>query len=414
MENNYIPDISFELGGGDLTIDDIKNQTQSASNNSSNFSDNNYDEEVEDNNIDNSSSNNNSRAFDFSSVEDFKIESESDFRSQVEEQLKNHGEEEDNNGVSDKNIDVYSAALQILREQNILNIPDDINELDEDTLNYIIEQDQEYRNQQAIDFVRNEAAARDPRLSELIDHVISGGNYEDAIVMKDIIDEQYNFAGVDVSQEQNQRMLIEMYIREGLNPESAVDQRRLARLEDEIESYINNNEGEDLANEAKEYFIEKLEYMKEAEKQKVMEREEQLRQMKQQKIEQERKWVNDFKKSLNEKPWSNEKKKEIVQQFDIVQLNNGEEVEMWKYKWTKIWENPNLTQVFMDFLSDLDPYSLEFKNRNVPVQKQVTNKILDIVNNKKTVSNKFKSDVRVVDRKKDSEPRKTINPADDW
>jgi hypothetical protein len=207
-----------------------------------------------------------------------------------------------------------------------------------------------------------------------------------------------------------------MYIREGLNPDSAVDQRRLARLDDEIDMYINNLEGEDLAGEAKNYFIEKIEYIKEFEKQKIQERKIQTELYQRQKLQQEQFWINDFKKTLNEKPWSNDKKKEIVSQFDIVQLDNGTEMEMWKYKWSKIWERPDLTQVFMDFLSDLDPHQLEFKNRNIPVQKQVTSKILDIVNNKKTISNKFKSEGRNYSQsdRQGEQTRKSINPSSDW
>jgi hypothetical protein len=90
-------------------------------------------------------------------------------------------------------------------------------------------------------------------------------------------------------------------------------------------------------------------------------------------------------------------------------------MELWKYKWNKIWEHPDLTQVFMDFISDLDPYSLQFNNRNTPVQKQVTNKILEIVNNKKTVSNKFKSEGRSFNRQQEqNETKRAINPASDW
>jgi hypothetical protein len=413
-DNMIVPDISFELGTGDLSINDIMSQNREFSseddsneydnrNNYSGYS-NEYEQEEKTYSLDN--------------VEEFKTENPEDIRSQIETEVNNASfnkeEYSDESNKKDYNVDIYSAALQILKEQNILNIPDDISELDENTLNQLIEYDQELRNQQAFDYVKSQTS--DPRLSELIDHVLNGGEYEDAIAMKEIIDEQYDFYNLDVQVEDTQRMLIDMYIREGLNPDSAVDQRRLARLDDEIDMYINNLEGEDLAGEAKNYFIEKIEYIKEFEKQKIQERKIQTELYQRQKLQQEQFWINDFKKTLNEKPWSNDKKKEIVSQFDIVQLDNGTEMEMWKYKWSKIWERPDLTQVFMDFLSDLDPHQLEFKNRNIPVQKQVTSKILDIVNNKKTISNKFKSEGRNYSQsdRQGEQTRKSINPSSDW
>jgi len=413
-DNMIVPDISFELGTGDLSINDIMSQNREFSseddsneydnrNNYSGYS-NEYEQEEKTYSLDN--------------VEEFKTENPEDIRTQIETEVNNASfnkeEYSDESNKKDYNVDIYSAALQILKEQNILNIPDDISELDENTLTQLIEYDQELRNQQAFDYVKSQAS--DPRLSELIDHVLNGGEYEDAIAMKEIIDEQYDFYNLDVQVEDTQRMLIDMYIREGLNPDSAVDQRRLARLDDEIDMYINNLEGEDLAGEAKNYFIEKIEYIKEFEKQKIQERKIQTELYQRQKLQQEQFWINDFKKTLNEKPWSNDKKKEIVSQFDIVQLDNGTEMEMWKYKWSKIWERPDLTQVFMDFLSDLDPHQLEFKNRNIPVQKQVTSKILDIVNNKKTISNKFKSEGRNYSQsdRQGEQTRKSINPSSDW
>ena len=409
-----MPDVSFELGTGDLSIDDIRSQNSSLSEESN---DNNFYSEEGYENYDNQYETE-------YSVDPEQIEEVDDrelLEHQIQEEVRSATYDpqdeqsyiEDENGEREYAPDIYNAALQILREQNILNIPDDLTELDENTLNEIIEYDQELRNQQALEFIKSQAS--DPRLAELIDYTLNGGTYEDALNVKEILDEQYEYYNMDTESEYGQRMLIEMYIREGLNPDNPVDQRRLQRLDSEIDSYIMNNEGEELASEAKNYFLEKLEYMKEMEFQKAQEREMEMQNYQRQKLQQEQFWIDNFKNTLEEKPWSPQKKKEIVSQFDIVQLDNGAEMEMWKYKWNKIWEHPDLTQVFMDFISDMDPYTLEFKSRNTPVQKQVTNKILEIVNNKKTVSNKFKSEGRSFNRQQEqNETKRAINPASDW
>jgi hypothetical protein len=414
-DNVIMPDVSFELGTGDLSIDDIMSQntniTGESNDNDSFYSEQGYDDY---NNYDE-----NEYPVDSNQIEEVDDREALEYQIQEEVNSASYNPEyeesyvENESGEREYNPDIYNAALQILREQNILNIPDELTELDENTLNELLEYDQELRNQQALEYIKSQAS--DPRLAELIDYTLAGGTYEDALTMKEIVDEQYDYLEMDTQSEYGQRMLIEMYLREGLNPDNPVDQRRLQRLDTEIDSYIMNDEGEELASEAKDYFLEKLEYMKEVEFQKAQEREMEMQNYQRQKLQQEQFWIDNFKNSLEEKPWSPQKKKEIVSQFDIVQLDNGAEMELWKYKWNKIWEHPDLTQVFMDFISDLDPYSLQFNNRNTPVQKQVTNKILEIVNNKKTVSNKFKSEGRSFNRQTESlDQKRAINPASDW
>jgi hypothetical protein len=263
-DNVIMPDVSFELGTGDLSIDDIMSQNNTISS-ESNENDNYYSPEGYDNY--NQEYNENEYSVDPDQVEE--VDEREALEYQIQEELRNANYDtedqqqyvEDESGQREYNPDIYNAALQILREQNILNIPDELTELDENTLNELIEYDQELRNQQALEFIKSQAS--DPRLAELIDYTISGGTYEDALTMKEIIDEQYDYATMDTESEYGQRMLIEMYIREGLNPDNPVDQRRLQRLDSEIDSYIYNNEGEELAGEAKNYFLEKLEYMKE-------------------------------------------------------------------------------------------------------------------------------------------------------
>ena len=86
---------------------------------------------------------------------------------------------------------------------------------------------------------------------------------------------------------------------------------------------------------------------------------------------------------MNEKSWSQNKKNNVVKQFDIVELDDGREMEMWRYKFNELWKDPNLTQVFIDFISDLDPHTLQFNSRGVPVNKQVTSTIQNLINSKK-------------------------------
>jgi hypothetical protein len=425
-DKTMVPDITFNSSGNDLSIDDIVKSTTSRgseSNTSSNkpqsideLFDNTPSTQDTSTQVDEYVQPDNNKQYSLDEIQD--VETNDDIRKQIEDEVNNgvEVEKETSENVTDDNYDVqiYSAALDLIREQGILNIPENIEEVDQHTLDQLIQYDQQVRNQHALEYVRNRT--QDPRLQELFDHVMHGGTYEEAIAIKEVIDDQYNYAALNPSDEEHQRFLMDHYLREGLDPNNPIDARRLAKVPQEIESYISNMEGESMALEAQQYFIDKLEYVKQAERQQVLERERQRQEQALFNKQQEQNWINTFKQGLNQRPWSQDKKQKVIEQFNIVQLDNGEEVELWKYKWNKIWEDPALTHVFMDFLSDLDPYNLEFQSKDKTVDKQATSKIMELINRKNNSENRFKSGSRHYSRKPhnlDSKP-KIIDPTADF
>lgn len=423
-DNVMVPDISFASSGNDLTLDDIvqageSNKLTSTSGESSNSSPKSIDDffssKPADTRQDEYIQPTEKKQYSLDEIQNVEVNNNTE--QQIEAEVRNAAQQPSSdageNQSDEYDADVYSAALDLIKDYGILNLPDNLQKIDESTLDQLLDYDQQLRNQNALQYVRSKA--QDPRLVELFDHVMNGGTYEEAIVIKEVIDDQYNYASLNPQNEEHQRFLLDHYLKEGLNPENPIDRRRLVKVPQEIDDTIANMEGEQLAAEAKQYFINKLEYIKDAQRQQAIERE----QLRQQKIfeaqREEESWISDFKYSLNQRPWSHGKKSKVIEQFNIVQLDNGTETELWKYKWNKIWENPQLTHVLMDFLSDLDPYRLEFASKDKTVDKQATNKIMELINNKANSENRFKSSSRYTRQPRDFDSKpKMINPATDF
>jgi hypothetical protein len=276
--------------------------------------------------------------------------------------------------------EAYSLMFDFIKEQGILNIPDDIEVLDEEKLQWVIDQNNQSRNQAALDYVRSQAG--DEKVLEIFDIAYGGGTWDDIKNMRELIEVEDNYEALDVTSEQDQRFLIENYLKEGLDPNNPANKRRLAGLNEEVEKYMERLEGENMATEAKTYFVDKIN----KEKDKLhAEKEERVRLEKEQQVraaQAEAKWIDDFKTSLDQRKWAGEKKKAVIQQFDIVKLDNGTETELWRYKVDQMWKKPELVHHLMDFLSQLDPYTMSFKGETLTPEKNATKRLLEMAQKK--------------------------------
>lgn len=381
MKNSNIPDEEMNF---DLNIEDILQTTSSAS------SEDTPSEEVEDS----------SNFLD-------------DIKSTVDENMveKDDDNEDDNNlPASSENEsveysnDVYSAALDFLKENNLLSIPEDVGDINEEVWSQIIENNKIAQRDSLLNELRMNAG--DDKIVELFDYVWNGGSWFGYEEMKNTIQSEINIESLDLNNDEDQRYLIESYLSDGLDPNNPAHVRRLQNLPNEVNNYFDRLEAEDLAKEAKDYFVSKIENQKLLIQQQQEEHRQNELAQQQALQEQQQEWVNNFKTSLDNRNWSKSKKDAVVQQFDLVQLNDGREMEMWKYKFDAIWEKPELTQVFMDFLSDLDPYTLEFKRNGVPTNKQVTSTIQNLINTK----NQTKSKSQYQSSREDNTLTDTIDP----
>lgn len=302
------------------------------------------------------------------------------------------------------NNDTYSTALALLKESGMFEIPDEVEAMDDEIWSEIVNYNKDKYKNQIIEEIKLNAA--DPKIAELFDYVQKGGTWFGAEQMISTINDEVSIEQLDPSNDDDQRYLIETYLSEGLDPNNPVHARRLQTIPSEVDDYIERLESEDLANEAKQFYLGRVNEQKAIlaqQQQEYARHQEMLAQEAQQK---QQEWIHSFRSTLNESKWSEDKKKQVIDQFSHVELDNGETMEMWRYKFDAIWQDPKNTQIFLDFLSDFDPYKLQFNRNGVPSNKVVSSTIQDIINSKIQQKSKSQhSDQRVVNNSV-----KTIDP----
>jgi hypothetical protein len=277
--------------------------------------------------------------------------------------------------------EVYAAAIQLAKENGLLHIPEEMQgEVTDEVWQEILQQNELDRQQRTINNIRNSAG--DPKIVELLDYVMGGGDWYGFNDMKEAIQEEIDISSLNEETEEDQRYLIELYLSDGLDANNPAHVRRLQNIDNEVNIAFERLENEALSKEAKQYLLAKNEASKQSivEQQKAYKVQQQEEAQRKQAAQQN--WNNQFKTTLNDRSWSQNKKDEIVSQFDIVQLNDGTEMEMWQYKFDAIWRDPAATQVFMDFMTDFDPNSLQFKKRGQPATKQANSIIKNLLNKK--------------------------------
>lgn len=414
FNDNLIPDVSYSLPGNDDTkkedsfsLDDIAQSVSQAGG-----QDIKVDGEKYSPDDDNVSTNDGNTSYNINDT-DFEVLDDNVDGGDTN-QLPNTQQPKEDDKPVEKGYgeDVYSALFDLIKERQIFYMPEDVEGLTPEGLEEMISKDQQVRNQQALAYVRNQSD--DPRLQELFDHVQRGGSWEDVQTFKEIQQDEDAISSYDVAKENDQRELIELYLRDGLDPNNPSHQRRLNNIYNDVDTYIERKEGQEMAAEAKGYFQDKVSQYKESEAIRVQQEQEKQQAAQYEEFERKKNWTNEFHEVLNEREWSQDKKKNVVDQFQVVELDNGQQMELWKYKWNKIWEYPELTHMFMDFVSDLDPYSLEFGARAVPTNKKASNMIQNMINAKQDVSKRNRTSVSRLNQNKSTNSNKKINPLSDW
>jgi len=409
--SRIVPDVEMDFSTTELSIDDILKQHSTEEDN------------FEGNDGDNFSVDDIEEIVNPGQEYTANLEKETDILDTVKSQMSEFDDpeavtgEENKEGTENKqeegralSDDVYSAAFDFIREQGILNIPDDIEELNEETTRELIQRDQEARNQRAFDYVKDQAG--DERIQELFDHVYKGGTWDDFEPMKETIQAEIDFQNLDPTKEEDSRFLIQQYLMEGLNPENPAHALRLEKVPEDTQNYFDRLESEDIAAKAKDYFLGEIAKDKQSLAVQQQERLKQEEMLKQQAVQDEKQWINDFTSTLKTRDWSKDKKDNVIQQFGIVELNDGTETELWRYKWNNMWKKPKLVHVFMDFLSELDPNTMEFGNRALSSSKKVSNKIFEMAKRKAAGNKKSGKAVSPKRQASDSNNNNKINPFD--
>lgn len=274
---------------------------------------------------------------------------------------------------------VYEAAFNFIREQELLYFPDNV-EMNEDGLQTAIETTREILYNKALEDIKSSAG--DEHVSYLLELAMNGGTIEDVQLAKQVIDNEIAFENMDVSIPEQRTYLLKLFLSEGLDPNNPAHKVRLNKLDEEIQQLADKMEDVEVAETAKEFYIEKTKEFKKQQAAVIKQRQEEARRAELERIRNQQEWNQEFKDSLFTRDWAEEKRRKVIKQFDIVKLQDNTEIELWKYKWQKIWESPKHTQELMDFLSDFDEYTLEFNKRSQTPSKIATQKIMQIAASK--------------------------------
>lgn len=249
--------------------------------------------------------------------------------------------QEDNQDEPKAEANSIISYVKGLIDLGVLNTPENF-EIKEDfteaQLQELLDYDAKARDEESQSSFLSKI--KDPRVLELAEFSIKGGEFADAESFFKLQKQEESFEKIDLTVRENQELIVlEALKRKGINPKRAKDMLDLIVVNDELES-----EATALKNE----FIEatKLEKQKLAE---IAERSNKLEQQRQEA------WRNDFYKSLEATKFKQEKKSEILSSFNNVRFENGETMPKWRYKMMQIQNNPGHFMEFLDLLSLYNP-----------------------------------------------------------
>lgn len=311
-------------------------------------------------------------------------EDEEDIAEEDEEEDVKNDQNKDQDKEENDDEDDYDL-LDVLRDEELLMIPEDFDgELDEETLSYFKEQTKLYHQHQILSAIR-QPFNEDPYKAALFDYFIEGNANADIPRFTQYLDNLQSYQNMDTSTEESQRRILSAYFREGLNPNIPAHRSRLDKIEDEVDEAIENLKGDELSEEAKQYFTTKEQSNIAAEQQRVKQMAILEQQFEDEKRKKAAEWHRNFQQSIASKNWTSSKKQAILQeQYGEVAMNDGTSVPVWYAKEMIIKSDPALYQIYLDWLhTGFDLKNGTFKsNITNDLNKEVTSKILKMANKK--------------------------------
>lgn len=311
------------------------------------------------------------------------FESNADNEEEIKEDDNKDGgaaeDEENDNNTNEYNI------LDIIREEGLLYIPDDFEgDLDEEALELFKEQTFLLRDEQIVQSRRNKFANDQYKL-ELFDYFMTAEEDADIPKYTQILDNIKSYENFDVSNEDNIKLILSDYLKEGLDPTNPAHALRLSKVGSEVDDIINSGKGEDIANEAKSYFINKNINKKKEEDRRIANIKDLEKKQEQLDRERQKLWNDAFQQAIVSKSWQDTKKQKVIsEQYNLIELDQNTTVPLWYAKELMIKSDPGLYITYLEWLTEnFDINTRKFKNQQEEdLDTKATRKILDIANKK--------------------------------
>lgn len=270
------------------------------------------------------------------------------------------------NNDSQNNVvnDPYLVAFEILQDFDFIRLPEntDLSQIDVQTLQMFKEETINEQRSEALEFVRSQMDG-DPLMQQLFDYAYYGKKFADLPKMQTILKETYDFTNYDLSTETKQKNIIRLYYSDGLNPGDERDKKIIALIPTQIEQLMKEGQLKEEALNAKNFFINRSKEQAAKEEQRVLALLQQQDEIERQRELANRKWNDAFVKALQAKAWSEGRKANVISETKYVTLQNGEQMPLWQYKQNIILDNPALFQTFLDFMSQFNLETGDFKEK---------------------------------------------------
>ena len=289
-----------------------------------------------------------------------------------------------NNNDSVNQTDAYVVAFDILKDLDMLRIPEGFNldKIDVNTLIAMRDNTLDMQRQEAYEYMCNEVA-HDPYMLDLLDYSYEGGTFANLPRMVNILQQDLDHRTIDLNDEKNQKEMVKRYYSDGLNPNNEKDAKLISFIPSRIDVLIKDKKLRDEAEIARTHFLKKAEASKKAEYDRVIKEQEQERQRIIEEQKELEKWDKAFRDALSVRNWTEDRKEAVRKENALVRLKDGNAIPMWEYKMTRISNDPKLFQMFLDFTSKFDPKSNSFiDNKDETVPASAINALVDRLNRK--------------------------------
>ncbi len=317
---------------------------------------------------------------------------------------------EQNNAPTYDQVNPYDVAFDLIQEMDLLRLPDGIQSLTPEEINFYKEQTLIQQREEALEYLRSQVG-HDPYMLEIFDYTMAGANFADITTFKALNNVEIDYETLNINDEETQKELVRQYLSSDLNPSNKKDRELLSYIPEKIEKLLDSGELRGKAAEARDHFVNRVREQKQLEFQKAIEAKEAYEYQNWLEQQEQVQWDQEFRQTLNQRPWSDAKKHNVIRENQLIELEDGSRIPIWEYKRQIMFSDPYLFQQFLDFTSKLDLQQGDFvglEYTDEPDLSQSTiNKILErAVQKSQTARNQATS------RKPNFEKQNTKNVAD--
>ena len=325
-----------------------------------------------------------------------------------------HGNQPQTQQQQQQPEDVYDVAFTLLRELDLIRLPENVGELSQKDLVNFAQQTRHAQMNEAVNAVRGEVM-HDPFMRQMFDYAYHGGRFADIPRMSELLHEEVDYSSLNLDSEEIQKQLLKRYYADGLDYNDPRDAELIELIPSKIEKLAEELKLKEEAVKAQQFFIQELQKEQQEEQQRVLfakQQEEQILAQQQAEVQQ---WQQQFMQHLQKNTWSQAKKEAVYNETLGVRLQDGSIVPQWQFKHDMIMNDPYLFQYFLNFVSYFDPQSMDFvqKQSEEALDNKTVNQVLNRINSKQ------KQQQQTYDQRPPTNPNQvksnpTVNVGKDW